>query len=231
MGLQDWIYGRTDKQRAKRAEKIRQEFGSDPDLTPAMLEVLTKTNDMPNEPKVALYKEAVPAGIEPTRVSVGYQDEEGIHQVAVLFPGGLSILSQKRGKQKNGEPHPIAGAQVPFWGIQSVEVHTLQNADTGLLISGSDGQRSYRLGYVITDAAEIKSLAEEIEAGRQADARRQAEAQAQSQSDQPKVNINSSLSAEEQLTALRQMREMTNMPDDAYEAAVRQIKESMTTGE
>ena len=89
MGLQDWIYGRTDKQRAKRAEKIRQEFGSDPDLTPAMLEVLTKTNDMPNEPKVALYKEAVPAGIEPTRVSVGYQDEEGIHQVAVLFPGGL----------------------------------------------------------------------------------------------------------------------------------------------
>ena len=109
MGLQDFIFGRTDKQRAKRAEKIRQKFGSDPDLTPAMLEVLTKTNDMPNEPKVALYKEAVPAGIEPTRVSVGYQDEEGIHQVAVLFPGGLSILSQKRGKQKNGEPHPIAG--------------------------------------------------------------------------------------------------------------------------
>ena len=83
MGLQDFIFGRTDKQRAKRAEKIRQKFGSDPDLTPAMLEVLTKTNDMPNEPKVALYKEAVPAGIEPTRVSVGYQDEEGIHQVAV----------------------------------------------------------------------------------------------------------------------------------------------------
>ena len=194
-----------------------------------MLEALTRANDVPNEPKIALYKEAVPAGAEPTRVSVGYQVEEGIHQVAVLFPDGLSILSQKRGKQKNGEPHPIAGAQVPFWGIQSVEVRTLQNADTALLVSGSDGNRPYRLGYVLTDAAEIKSLAEDIEAGRQADARSQAEAQ--SQTDQPRVNIDSSLSADEQLTALRQMREMTNMPDDAYEAAVRRIKESQTTSE
>ena len=223
MGLQDFIFGRTDKQRAKRAEKIRQKFGSDPDLTPAMLEVLTKTNDMPNEPKVALYKEAVPAGIEPTRVSVGYQDEEGIHQVAVLFPGGLSILSQKRGKQKNGEPHPIAGAQVPFWGIQSVEVRTLQNADTALLVSGSDGTTPYQLGFILTDAVEIKSFAEDLEAARKADAQRRAE--------RPKVNIDSSLSPEEQHTALRQMREMTNMPDDAYEAAVRKIKESQTTWE
>ena len=229
MGLLDWINGRTDKQRAKRAEKIRQTFGSDTELSPAMLEALTRANDVPNEPKIALYKEAVPAGAEPTRVSVGYQVEEGIHQVAVLFPDGLSILSQKRGKQKNGEPHPIAGAQVPFWGIQSVEVRTLQNADTALLVSGSDGNRPYRLGYVLTDAAEIKSLAEDIEAGRQADARSQAEAQ--SQTDQPRVNIDSSLSADEQLTALRQMREMTNMPDDAYEAAVRRIKESQTTSE
>ena len=62
MGLLYWINGRTDKQRAKRAEKIRQTFGSDTELTPAMLEALTRANDVPNEPKIALYKEAVPAG-------------------------------------------------------------------------------------------------------------------------------------------------------------------------
>ena len=112
---------------------------------------------------------------------------------------------------------------MPFWGIQSVEVRTLQNADTALLVSGSDGTTPYQLGFILTDAVEIKSFAEDLEAARKADAQRRAE--------RPKVNIDSSLSPEEQHTALRQMREMTNMPDDAYEAAVRRIKESQTTWE
>lgn len=188
-----------------------------------MLEVLTKANDVPDETKIALYKEAVPAGADPTRVSLAFQLEESLHQVAVLFPDGLSIFTRKHGKQKNGEPHPITGAQMPFWGIQSVEIRTLQNADTALIVSGSDGKQPYRLAYLNTDAKEIKSFAEDLEAARKADAQRRAE--------RPRVNIDSSLSPEEQLKALQQMREMTNMPDDAYEAAVRKIKESQTTWE
>lgn len=223
MGLQDFIFGRTDKQRAKRAEKIQKKFGSDPALTPAMLEALTRANDIPDKDQIELYRLAVPEGAEPSRVSFGLILSKGLDQVAVLFPDGLSILSREAGKQKNGEKFPVAGAQVPFWGIQNVEVRTLQNADTALLVSGSDGTTPYQLGFILSDAVEIESFAEDLEAARAADAERRAE--------RPKTNIESSLSPEDQLTALRQMREMTNMPDDAYEAAVRKIKESQTTWE
>lgn len=235
MGLQDFIFGRTDKQRAKRAEKIRKRFGTDPSLSPPMLEALTRANTVPEESQLELYRLAVPDGAEPTRASFGFLLKEGRDEVAVLFPDGLSILSRDAGKQKNGERFPLAGAQVPFWGIQSVEMHTLQNDDAALVVTGSDGSRPYQLAYVNSDSEEVASFAEDLEAARRADAQRRAGAQGPagrpSVTGQPSVTIDSSLPPEEQLEALRQMREMTGMPDDAYEALVRKVNEGLTESE
>ncbi|SMX70660.1 hypothetical protein [Brevibacterium linens] len=223
MGLQDLIFGRTAKQRARRAEKIQKKFGSDPTLTPAMLEALKRANDVPDKDQIELYRLAVPEGAEPTRVSVGLLTREARDQVAVLFPDGLSILGREAGKQKNGEKFPVKGAQVPFWGIQSVDVRTLRDTETALIVTGNDGSRPYQLVYIIADYVEVGSFAKDLEAARAADAQRRA--------GQPSATVTSSLSQEEQLAALQQMREMTGMPADAYEAAVRQVREGRTTSE
>lgn len=232
MGLQDFILGRTDKQRAKRAEKIRKRFGTDPSLSPPMLEALTRANTVPEGSQLELYRLAVPDGAEPTRASFGFLLKEGRDEVAVLFPDGLSILSRDAGKQKNGERFPVAGAQVPFWGLQSVEMHTLQNVDAALVVTGSDGSRPYQLAYVNSDADEVASFAEELEAAQRADAQRRAGTQGPARAaGQPTVTIDSSLPPEEQLEAVRQMREMTGVPDDAYEALVRKVNEGLTESE
>lgn len=49
MGLQDLIFGRTEKQRARRVEKTRTKYGAPPSLTPPMLEALARANDVPDE--------------------------------------------------------------------------------------------------------------------------------------------------------------------------------------
>lgn len=187
-----------------------------------MLEALTRANDVPDESLLELYRLAVPEGAEPTRVSVGYFISQQREQVAVLFPDGLSILAREIGK-KNGEKHPVVGAQAPFWGIQSVEIRVLQDQDAALVVTGSDGTNPYQLAYVLSDAAEIESFTQDLQAARAADA--------QTRATKPDARVTSSLSQEEQLAALRQMREMTGMPDDAYAALVREVEEGRTRPE
>lgn len=224
MGLFDFVHGRTENQRTRRAEKIRAKFGSHTGLTPAMLDALTRANDMPDEDCIELYQLAVPEGAEPTRVSLGYILKEARHQVCVLFPDGLSIVSREGGKQKKtGEKFPVAGAQLPFWGIQKVETMTLQNGDTALIVTGSDGKTPYRFFYVYLDSEEITSFVEDLNAARRVDAQKRATL--------PDATVTSSLSQEEQLAALRQMRDLTNMPDDAYQAGVRTIREGRSQSE
>ncbi|ALB02724.1 hypothetical protein M3D63_03225 [Kocuria palustris] len=76
---------------------------------------------------------------------------------------------------------------------------------------------------MLSDAAEIESFAQDLQAARTADA--------QTRAAQPDVRVTSSLPREEQLAALQQMREMTGMPDDAYAALVREVGEGRTRPE
>lgn len=137
-----------------------------------MLEALTRANDVPDKDQIELYRLAVPEGAEPVRVSVGLLTREVRDQVAVLFPDGLSILGREARKQKNVEKFPVKGAQVPFWGIQAVDVRTLRDTETALIVSGNDGSRPYRLAYIIADYVEVQSFAKDLEAARAADAQR-----------------------------------------------------------
>lgn len=188
-----------------------------------MLEALARANDVPDESLLELYRLAVSAGAEPTRGSVGCFIAQQREQVSVLFPDGLSILSREIGKQKNGEKFPVVGAQAPFWGIESVDVRVLQDQDAALVVTGSDGRNPYQLAYVLSDAAEIESFAQDLQAARTADA--------QTRAARLDARVTSSLPREEQHAALRQMREMTGMPDDAYAALVREVEEGRTRPE
>lgn len=222
MGIFDYFNGRAEKQRVRRAEKVRIKFGSHPGLTQPMLDALANANTMPDKDDVELYLLAVPEGAEPTRVSIHFIFSATRTEIAVLFPDGLSLLSREAGKDKNKQKFPPIGGQLPFWGIQNIEVVKMNSGDAALVVTGSDGKTPYRFSYSNTDHEEIKSLARDINEARALDAqRRSARAVAQS----PTVSIDSSLPKEEQLKALRQMREMTGMPDDAYYAMVRSVEE------
>lgn len=124
---------------------------------------------------------------------------------------------------EGAEKFPVVGAQAPFWGIESVDVRVLQDQDAALVVTGSDGTNPYQLAYVLFDAAEIESFAQDLQAARTADA--------QTRAAQPDARVTSSLPREEQHAALRQMREMTGMPDDAYAALVREVEEGRTRPE
>ena len=63
---------------------------------------------------------------------------------------------------------------------------------------------------------EIDPFAQDLQATRTADA--------QTRAAQPDARVTSSLPREQQHAALRQMREMTGMPDDAYAALVREVE-------
>lgn len=76
---------------------------------------------------------------------------------------------------------------------------------------------------MLSDAAEIESFAQDLQAARTAGA--------QTRAARPYARMTSSLPREEQLAALRQMREMTRMPDDAYAALVRGAEEGRTRPE
>lgn len=99
----------------------------------------------------------------------------------------------------------------------------LQDQGAALVVTGSDGTNPYQLAYVLSDAAEIESFAQDLQAARTADA--------QTRAAQPDARVTSSLPREEQLEALQQMREMTGMPDDAYAALVREVEEGRTRPE
>ena len=124
---------------------------------------------------------------------------------------------------EGAEKFPAVGAQAPFWGIESVDVRVLQDHDAALVVTGSDGRNPYQLAYVLSDAAEIEFFAQDLQAARTADA--------QTRAARLDARVTSSLPREEQHAALRQMREMTGMPDDAYAALVREVEEGRTRPE
>lgn len=220
MGLFDYIYGRTDKQRTRRVEKVREKFGSHEGLTGPMLTALAAANDMPDEKHIKLYQLSVPAGAVPDRVSLGYVLENSRYDMAVLFPDGISMFAAEYETVKKGEEPPTGGAQIPFWGITDAEVVLMDSGVSALIISGSDGKRPYRLGYINYDNKEIKSLLEDLNSARRADAQKRAE--------RPKVNIDTSLPPEEQLAAAKQMRDIGAIPEDVYQATVRTVREAHT---
>ena len=99
----------------------------------------------------------------------------------------------------------------------------LQDQGAALVVTGSDGTNPYQLAYVLFDAAEIEFFAQDLQAARTADA--------QTRAAQPDARVTSSLPREEQLAVLRQMRETTGMPDDAFAVLVREVEEGRTRPE
>lgn len=124
---------------------------------------------------------------------------------------------------EGAEKFPVVGAQAPFWGIESVDVRVLQDQDAALVVTGSDGTNPNQLAYVLSDAAEIESFAQDLQAARTAGA--------QTRAAQPDARVTSALPREEQHAALPQMREMTGMPDDAFALLVREVEEGRTRPE
>lgn len=124
---------------------------------------------------------------------------------------------------EGAEKFPVLGAQAPFWGIDSVDVRALQDQDAALVVTGSDGPNPYQLACVLSDAAEIESFAQDLQAARTADA--------QTRAARPYARMTSSLPREEQHAALPQMREITGMPDDAFAVLVGEVEEGRTRPE
>lgn len=217
MGVRDFLLGATEKQRARRAEKIRARFGTHPGMTPQMLEVLSAANSTPEDAQVEMYIEAVPEKSTPLRVSVAMDLHSARYQLVVLFPDGLAMLYRPMTAPKKGESPRTMGAILPFRGVENVEIRRSRN-DGMLVVSGSTGTEPYALGYVSADLPELESLLADITAARRAHEAHRATL--------PRVTIDSSLPPGEQLAAIDQMRQMGAIPDDAtYEAMIRHVGE------
>lgn len=145
MGIGDFLLGRTDKQRAKRAEKMSARYRDHAQMTPEMLHALAWANDEPTKEQVDLYVTAVPAGTLPREVLFALHLSEGMHYVCVLFDDGITL---RWGTYEKKE-FRTSGADLPFWGMEQIAGHG-QHAEVpeGIVFTGSDGTTPYRLGVM-----------------------------------------------------------------------------------
>ncbi len=222
------FYGRGAKARERRAAKIRAKYTDFPQMTPELLEVLAQSADVPSKEQVTLHLEAVPPGATPRRVLHGFKLSEATFYAGVLFDDGLSIRWGAYQRVRDKEMK-VQGAELPFWGMQKVEIFS-HEGDDGILVSGSDGTNNYRIGCLGFDPQDVKAFAEATETARRAYAQRAQQAPAQrptsEDSAQMTVTIDSTLPPEQQLAALEQMRAVGAVPDAVYHATAARIRES-----
>lgn len=226
MGIGDMFYGRGEKARERRAAKIRTKYADFPQMTPELLEVLARSAEMPSKEQVTLYLDAVPTGTVPRRVLIGFKLSDVASYAGVLFDDALSI--RWGGYQKLRDKHlNIRRAELPFWGVQRIEVFG-GDGDDGITVIGSDGKTPYRISCLGFDPQDVKAFAEEAEAARQGYAQRaqraSASAPAPAESPETKISIDSTLPPEQQLAALDQMRAVGAVPDAVYQATATKIR-------
>lgn len=220
------FYGRSAKARERRAVKIRAKYADFPGMTPDLLEVLARAADVPSKEQVELFLEAVPTGTVPRQVLLGFKLSDITFYVGVLFDDGLSI--RWGAKESRKQPLTVQGAELPFWGMQKLEVVS-REGDDGILVTGSDGTTPYRIGCLGFDPQDVQAFAAATEEARQKYVQRPqpqgagSPARAES-SEQPTVSIDSTLPPEQQLAALEQMRQVGAIPDAVYQATAAKIR-------
>lgn len=223
------FYGRSAKARERRAAKIRAKYAGFPQMRPELLEVLAQSADVPTKEQVTLYLQAVPTGATPRRVLHGFKLSDVTSYVGVLFDDGLSIRWGAYERIRDKEMK-VQGAELPFWGMQKVEIFS-REGDDGVLVSGSDGTNDYRIGCLGFDPQDVQAFAEATEAARRTYAQRAQQAPVNrptsgERSSEMTVNIDSTLPPEQQLAALEQMRALGAVPEAVYRGTAARIRET-----
>lgn len=222
------FFGRSDKARERRAAKVRATYADFPGMTPELLEVLARTADAPSKEQVSLYVQALPAGATPRRGLHGLKLSEATFYACLLFDDGLSLRWGARERMRDKEL-TVQGAELPFWGLQAVEVFSRDGND-GVLVSGNSGETEYRLGFLGFDPKDVQEFAEEIRTARARYAERSrpaapaVPAPAAQPEPEPAISIDSALPPEQQLAALEQMRMVGAIPEDVYRATAAKIR-------
>lgn len=230
MGLGDWLTGRTPKQRAKHAARMREKYADTEHMTPAMLEALAHAAEEPDKHLLELYLTAVPANAVPTAVHFASKLTHPQDYVCVLFPDGITLRWIEYDGFKVGGK---SGADLPFWGLQRVEKVLKDGITDGIVFHGSDGTTPYRLGFLGGFYRDIDEFhdriiqAWEVYNERPAESKPRAETQRPDHGPTPqysqKVQINDDMDPAQKLANLEVMR--AAMPHEAYLAMKAQFEQ------
>lgn len=239
--LEDALHGRSDGARERQAEKVRRKYADLPGMTPQLLEVLAVSNELDAEEQARLAVEACPPGSTPVRVMFGFKIPEMIHYATLLFTDCVLVRYREAPNRGQREDNPLGGADLPFWGVRSVEV-AQHGGDVGLIFRGNDGTQDYAVQTLGSDPQVVREFCDEAvrlvgvaQAQGQAPAQNQAPAQSraatQGQAASPRqdgtavdVEIDSSLPVDDQLAAVEVFRQ-AGLPEDAYQAMVQKIRQ------
>lgn len=93
--IADKFYGRSDKARARRAEKTRAKYGNYPGMRPEYLEILANSNELDDEQQVRLFLLVCEGSGVPLRVTMGGTLKPPRYYVAALFNDGIKFRFQE----------------------------------------------------------------------------------------------------------------------------------------